>query len=106
MAIYLGGDDAVILTTSAEVLVSDQGMPSTADRHEPVWPSGDCLGCCEPYPCEQGRVQMIAVYAGFTPELAMRAVELMEQAIVAGLPLDGLFERFVEWTAPLIGDHR
>lgn len=43
---------------------------------------------------------MIAAHGGLTPELSIRVVRLMEQAIVDGLPVDGLFDRFIAWTRP------
>jgi hypothetical protein len=51
----------------------------------------------------EGRIQLIATYGGFTEALAVRGVELMEQAIVDldDVPLDVLWHRFLAWTAPL-----
>lgn len=79
---------------------------SPAGVHKEVRPVWTCVGCGEPYPCKQGRVQLIAAHGGYTRRLAERGVELMEQAIVDGLPPEELFGRFVEWTAPLIVEPR
>lgn len=71
--------------------------------HAPRRPAWMCIWCREPYPCPDGRVQLLAAQGGYTPELAVRAVELMELAIadLGEVPVDELYRRFLAWTKPL-----
>jgi hypothetical protein len=103
MAIYMGSDGTMVISSGGQVIVSDESRPHPAVRHAEARPDWTCIGCGEPYPCEQGRTQLIAAYGGFTDALAVRGVELMEQAIVDldEVPPDELWRRFLAWTAPL-----
>ncbi|MGW4293393.1 flavin reductase [Micromonospora chersina] len=74
-------------------------------RHAPVKPLWFCAACAHPWPCGQGRLDLLSEYAGDRRSMAIDLADLLYEATrdlsrLYPKPPDafGMYGRFLGWT--------